>query len=152
MSNEIVVRTSLLVKKGTSPTFQSPAQGFLADQTGKGGPSPGDITVNADGRLIYFTELTTPGMAWLQNMEDPALSDTYVTFGPYDPATRKFYPMGELLPGEGIAFRFARDMMQQYTGSGTGTVTSGAYLRFEAHGVGESGGGIARVFIGAFEK
>lgn len=145
MSNEIQVRASLIVKKGSKPIYQSPSVAYLDNQSGDGGPFPGDLIITADGRDIYWTDLTTPGWTWLQNNEDPATSDVYVTFGIYDPSIRKFYPIGELGPGQGIPFKFTRDLSKDFIGSGTGSPVSGTYFRLEAHGTGP-----ARFFIGAF--
>lgn len=146
--NEVTIRSSIIVKNGSAPPSNYNAS-FLADQALKGGPSPGELIIDASGRDVFFTELTTAGWAWIQNMEDPTTSDVYVTFGIYDQTTRKFFALGELLPGEGIPFRFSRQMTNIYLGSGTGTLSAAgrANLRFEAHGT-----STARVFVGAFNK
>lgn len=123
--------------------YQSQPTNFIADMDGDpAGPTPGGLVIPTTGRLIYFTELTTPGICWMMNL-DPT---NYVEVGVFDPQTNVFYPMTEILPGECWAMRLSRNFGEEYSGSGTGTTTPENYLRLKANGA------ACEVRIEAFEK
>ena len=103
MANEITVRSSLQVKNGNLDYRPNSVQ-FQADQTGAIGPTPGALTVSTAGSPITLSEITTPGMTKIRNI-DPT---NYVTVGIFDGST--FHEFMELLPGEEYVFRFSRSM------------------------------------------
>ena len=115
MANEARVNCSLQIRTGNL-TYTSQPTGFQADVAGVKGPSPGAVTVSTAGTDIDLSELPTPGLATLQNLDE----DNYVTYGSYDPETTKFYPLGELLPGEIFPIRLSR-LLGWEQGTGTGT-------------------------------
>lgn len=119
MANEITVRASLQIRKGNLD-FQSKPTQFRATMTGLDGPTPGTITCAvAPGTDVNLTELGTPGMCFIQNLD----ATNYVTVGIRDPETNFFYPMMELLPGEFTVFRLSRSVEEQFA-TGTGTVAA----------------------------
>jgi len=130
MSDEATIRSSLLVKQGETD-YQSRPTTFNADVAEGSGPTPGAITVSTAGTDVDLSELATPGLCRMQNLDET----NYVTFGIFDPETVKFYPLGELLPGESYVLRLAHDIEEEY-GTGAGTGTTGAdtnRLRIKAH-------------------
>lgn len=147
MSNEITVRSSLQVAKGTL-AYQSQPTGFQATMVGSKGPSPGLVLALRTHTNVDLSNLSTP--AWCRFMNiDPTTSANYVEIGLYDadvPLT--FYPLLELLPGETVAVRLSRFLSQNLVG-GTGTgLAAGTALRLAVKGV----GGIVPVLVEAFDK
>lgn len=128
MANEASIRVSMNIKKGNLDYRSSPSL-FRADISSSGGPTPGKITVPVTGVSITFPQLTTPGLAWVQNMD----STNYVEYGIKDPGTGKFYPLGEILPGEFYPIRYSRNLLSDYTNVGTGTDGDVNYLWFKAN-------------------
>lgn len=118
MANEATVRSSLQIQVGEIDYSSRPTT-FKATVTGQKGPVPGAFTAALTGTNLDLSELTTPGLCRLQNLDD----ENFVTYGAYDPETEKFYPMGELLPGETFVTRLSRNLGWEY---GTGTGTTGA--------------------------
>jgi hypothetical protein len=135
MSGEAQLQVSLQINKNDADgvvQYRSYPTQFTADVDGAMGPTPGAFLASIYGTDVDLSELTTPGLCRISN-QDPA---NYVTFGTCDPETDKFYPLGEILPGEFYLLRLSRWLGQEYAGSGTGTGTSGAKtntLRFVAH-------------------
>ena len=125
MSDEAQLQISLQINKndavGVVQHRSYPTQ-FTADVTGALGPTPGAFLASIYGTNVDFDELTIPGLCKISNQD----ATNYVTFGICDPETNKFYPLGELLPGEFYILRLSRWLGQEYPGSGTGTGTSGA--------------------------
>jgi len=130
MADEAAIRVSLAIRKGEIDYSSRPTM-FQADVAGAKGPVPGAVLCSTAGTNIDLSELTTPGLCRIQNLD----SANYVTVGPYDPETATFYPMLELLAGETFPFRLSRDLGWQY-GTAAGTGTTGAEtqtLRIKAH-------------------
>lgn len=132
MANEAQVRGSLqILKKSGAITlidYSSKPTVFKATVTGTKGPAPGAFTVTVLGTDVDFSELTTPGLCVFKNL-DPT---NFVTYGIWDPENSKFFPLGELLPGEVYVLRLSRDLQEEFQ---TGTGTTGAdtnRLRFKA--------------------
>lgn len=128
MSNEARIQSSLTIKKVnangvTQIDYASRNAGFVADVIGTKGPTPGSVTISITGTDIIFGELTTPGLCRLMNQD----ATNYVEVGIRDPLYG-FYPLIELLPGESYIIRLSRNMMEQYTGTGTGTTGDINYL------------------------
>ena len=125
MANEITVRASLRVLKGNL-NFPTPGQGtFLATMNGAKGPSPGVLTIGVNMTLVDFSELATPGMCWLQNLD----STNYVEWGLWDSYQNQFGVLGELKPGESSVFRLSRYLGKEQI-PGTGTTPAGNPTRF----------------------
>lgn len=116
MSNEATVRSSLNVKVGNLDYRSSPTS-FRADVSAAKGPTPGIVSIPTTGIAVTFSQLTTPGICWVQNL-DPT---NYFEVGIKDPGTGLFYPLLEYLPGEVWPLRLSRNLLEDYTNSGTGT-------------------------------
>ena len=148
MSNEARVTCSLnIVKRVDEITVLEHVtrpSAFLADVDGTKGPVPGAVTIPVGGKRIDLSELTTPGLYRIMNLD----STNYVEYGIRDPDTNRFYPWGELLPGETYVGRFSRNLQEEYTGTGTGTTSAspGNHVFLKANTA------PVNVLIEAFEK
>lgn len=117
MSNEAQVVSSLVVRAGK--IIYNQPHSFTADMTGRKGPVPGAMAVSTTGTDVDFSQLTTPALCRLCNLSET----NYVEFGIADPETGRFYPLGEILPGESYVLRLSRNLQEEYsTGTGTGSV------------------------------
>lgn len=131
MANEISVRASLSIRAG-SLDYASRPSSFRADlvsATPKG-PTPGAITVAVTHTIIDLSELGTPGMAWLQNLDETNAVLVGVCVG----LAGDFVPVVEILPGECYPLRLSRFLGQALdagTGSGTADVAT-VYLAMKA--------------------
>lgn len=141
MSNEIEFRGGLTIRKGFLDYRSSPTS-FQADQDGSGGPTPGEMLATEDGADVDLSMLTTPGMAWVQNMD----STNYVEFGIFDATANVFYPFLEVLPGECYPIRLSRYIQQEFGGTGTADTVASSTLRVKGIG------GDCRVRVDVFEK
>lgn len=144
MSDEASVRGGLQIRKiinNITVIDYSRNIGFKATVVGSKGPVPGAVTISTDGTDIDFSQLVTPGLATIKNMD----STNYVEYGIWEPATSLFYPIGEILPGEEYPIRFSRNLQEEYIGTGTGTSAPTNRLRFKANNA------ACVVMIGAFE-
>lgn len=146
MANEAQVRSSLQILKQTGAIERINYQGkptvFNADVTGVKGPSPGSVTATVAGTDVDFSELAVPALCRLQNQD----ATNFVEYGIWDPEGDKFYPLGELLPGETYVLRLSRNLQEEF---GTGTGTTGAdtnRLRLKADTAS------VNVLVEAFEK
>lgn len=95
------------------------------------GPYPGALLVSTAGVDVDLTQLTTPGLTIIRNLDSSALTTHYIEAGIWDGT--KFYPLMELMPGEAYPLRLSRYLGNAY-GSGTGTTGSGKRLRLKACG------------------
>lgn len=156
MADEISVQCSMFVRdtdtNGVLLLDERFLRNFRVSLAGVGGPSPGDLIVPTTGKLIYFDQLTTPGMCWVQNnglASGGTFTDEYVELGIFDPqstpAPGVFYPMLRIKPGQGFVLPLSPNLGEQYAGSGTGTTTSENYLYAKAFRSAQ------RLYIGAFE-
>lgn len=118
MADEAQIRSSMEIKKGKID-YRSLPSAFLANVTGTKGPTPGAVTVTVFGTAIDLSELTTPGLCRIMNID----ATNYVEYGIRDPETETFYPFGEILPGESYILRLSRNLAFEYYGTGTGTGT-----------------------------
>lgn len=123
MSNEIRLNVALAVQVPNTTTGEltlnySRQASFARTLTTAKGPCVGTITVPVGGCVVDLSQLTTPTFAWLANL-DPT---NFVQFGLYDGS--RFRPIGEIGPGEAYPFKFARDLREDYTNTGTGTTGS----------------------------
>jgi hypothetical protein len=151
MSNEAQIQISMNIDKqddtGVLHYRAYPTQ-FAADVDGNCGPTPGAIQVSKYGTDVDLSQLTTPGLCRLTNQD----ADFWVEYGINEPDTTKFYPLGELLPGEFFIIRLSRQLGSEYLTTGTGTGVSGSSdnkLRFRAEGDATR---TCSVLIEAFEK
>lgn len=118
MANEAQVRASLQIISGKLEYFSKPVV-FLADVAGAKGPVPGAIQATRAGTDVDFSELTTPSLCKIMNLDDT----NRLEYGVWDPEGNKFYPFGELLAGEFTVLRLSRNLQEEY---GTSTGTTGA--------------------------
>lgn len=135
MAGEITVTNNLTIQKNSSDgtlvlqRYVSQPGGFKDSLTGYKGPSPGAITAAPTGTQVPFTELTRPthcDLANLGRLDGAAPSaDDYFEYGLFDTATNKFYPLGELGPGESTVFKFSRNLTDVFLGPGTGSSGAG---------------------------
>lgn len=119
MGDEATIHSSLAIRKGNLNYGPSRPTAFTADVGGTLGPTPGALTVDNEGDDIAFAELTTPSLCRIANID----STNRLEYGIWDPEGVKFYPLGEVLPGESYVLRLARNLFEEY---GTGTGTTGA--------------------------
>lgn len=139
MSNEATVRSSLRIRSGKKD-YRSYPESFRADVSELTGPTPGEILVTTIGRDVDLTELETPGLCRIQNLDDTE----YVLVGIDDGAS--FFPLMEILPGESYVIRLYRQLGYEFTGTGTGTPSDVNMLHIKTvHGE-------ARVLVEAFGK
>ena len=140
MASEATIRCTLQIRKGNLNYYSQPS-GFNATVTGTKGPTPGAITVSTEGTDVDLSELTTPGLCRLMNLD----STNSVKYGIWEPETSTFYPLGMILPGESFILRLATDLGQQYF-TGTGTTGPVNNLRFQAENAS------CNVLVEAFEN
>lgn len=131
MANEATVITSLRVVKNNIQ-YQSLPQSFIGDVVGSKGPCVGVLTIPVGGKPIDLSELITPGYYVLKNIEDD--DGPWVEYGIWDVEMDRFYPWGEIQPGEVYVGRFSRNVAEEYVGTGTGTTAPTNKVFFKAHG------------------
>lgn len=142
MSREVRVTAGLSINaNGGAFQWQSRPTAFTGDLDVVKGPVPGAFRVSTLGTIADLSELTQPGYYLVTNLD----LDNYVEYGIYDPATDVFYPWGEILPGEKYVGRFSRNLLEEYTGTGTGTTPPGNHVMFKANGA------AVNVLLEAFE-
>lgn len=148
MANEARIQSGLQIQKRNTAgdvivlDYMARPAGFTATVTGTKGPTPGAITCTTAGTDVDLSELTTPGLCRIMN-QDPT---NYVEIGIWEPTGSIFYPLMELLPGESFVFRLSRNVLEQYSGTGTGTTGPTNTLRIKANGAS------CVVLFEAFEK
>lgn len=118
MAGEATLRVSLTIRKDNL-NYQSNPTGFSATVTGTKGPTPGYVLISTLGTDIDLSKLTQPGLCWMQNL---SLVNA-VEYGIWDPEIAKFYPLGELLPGECFPLRLSRNLAKEFGSGGTTTGT-----------------------------
>lgn len=142
MANEIRLTVSVQITKG-GLDFQSRPTAYTLDMIGAKGPTPGALTIPVGGKVIPFSELTTPGLCWMVNLDE----DNYVEYGIWDQQTDVFYPLGELPPdGKPQIIYLSRNILEEYTGTGTGTTGPSNAFFMKANTAD------CNVIIAAFEK
>lgn len=138
---EGTIRYTFLINQGNLQISRTAA--FNPDVAGAKGPVPGAITVTPVGVDVDFSELTTPGLCIISNLDETS----YFEYGIWDPEGAIFYPLGEVLPGESWPLRLARFLQAEYgTGSGTAVTTTNR-LRLRS----VSGSGNINAVVEAFE-
>ena len=116
MASEITVRTSLEIN-GTVLKARPQPTSFIADMSEQRGPTPGLVAVTVSGVNVDLSALTAPGMCRIMNLD----ATSWVEYGVYDPETTKFYPLGEVGPGETYVLRLSRHIGVELGPTGTGT-------------------------------
>lgn len=132
MANEARITSSLAIRKTSGSLtlldYQSRPTTFSATVDGTKGPTPGAITVARTGTIIDLSQLTTPGLLVIKNLDA-----TYrFEWGIFDPSISSFFPVGEVLPGEVYVVRLSRALLREYSTPGTGTGTTGEVNQLRA--------------------
>jgi hypothetical protein len=132
--------------------YQSRPTAFTADIINDPcvGPTPGAFVVPIQGTQCSLAALNGLfGLCRICNLEDKT-AEPYRAFeyGITDPTTHKFYPLGEVWPGESYVVRLSR-YIQQDTGTGTGTAPSGTSTMFWFRSLDPSGAS-AHALVEAF--
>jgi hypothetical protein len=109
MADEASIRSSLQISKGNLEYQSKPTQ-FNVDVSGTDGPTPGAVSIATAGTDIDLSELTTPGLCRLMNLD----ATNYVEYGIWDGTT--FHELGEIGPGETYVLKLSRNI-----GDGVGT-------------------------------
>lgn len=130
--NEATIQTSLTIRKSENGVvvidYNSRPSAFTADVSGTKGPVVGAVDVPISLYLVDLSELSTPGLARFMNQDDT----NFVSYGIWDPDGSKFFPLGELLPGDTFVLRLSR-LIGGETGSAPGTnAASNNSLMFQA--------------------
>lgn len=143
MANEIRVQTSLQINTGSLQYRSQPTQ-FNADMAGIGGPTPGQLVASLIGTDVDLSELEElGGLCRIQNLDDT----NFVTYGIFDFSANRFYPLGEMLPGESYVLRLSREIGVEYgTGTGSAPLGTGDTLRIKADTA------PCKVLVEAFER
>lgn len=146
MANEATILASLHIQKisGARTILEHRSMGptqFQVTVTGTKGPVPGAFTVTTAGVNLDLSELTTPGLYEIHNLDDT----NFIEVGIWDPEGNTFYPLNEIGPGEKYIAKFSRNVQEEF---GTGTGTTGAdtnEVRLKADTAS------CEVYVGAFE-
>lgn len=112
MANEARVSSLLAINAG-NVQYSSLPSAFTADVTGRKGPVPGAFTATTAGVDVDLSELTTPGLYRVMNLD----ATNFVEIGIRD--ADGFLPFHEIMPGETYVGRFSRNLLQEYIGTGT---------------------------------
>jgi len=105
MADEIRIQSTLTIEKGNLNYSSRPTL-FQADVSAAAptGPSPGSLLAATAGTDVSLTQLTTPGVCRISNLD----TDNFVEYGIWDSST--FHELGEILPGEFYVLRLSRNM------------------------------------------
>lgn len=128
MADEATVQTMLTIQKGNLDYRSNPIS-FRATVSGTKGPTPGAIAVSVDGTNIDLSQLTTPGLCLIHNLD----STNFVEVGRWDQTTSRFYPLMKILAGEFYVIRLSPRVEDEYEGTGTGTAVNVSKLRIKAN-------------------
>lgn len=121
MANEATVTCSLQIRKGAIE-YQSRPTSFQTDVDATFGPTPGAMAVATTGTDVDLSRLTVPGLCKIANLD----TTNFIEYGIWDPEAAKFYPLGEIRPGEFYVLRLSRNLFDEFAGGpGTGTGTTG---------------------------
>lgn len=103
MADEARITSYLHVIKDSLEYFSRPTY-FTADVTGTKGPVPGALAISTSGTTIDLSELTTPALCRIQNLD----STNYLEYGTYNASV--WAPLGEILAGETYVIRLSRNL------------------------------------------
>lgn len=138
MSNEATITVNIGIE--LDHLSYNEGGGFSADVSLANGPTPGVLLVSTTGTDVSLVQLTTPGLCYIKNLD----TVNFVHYGIRDVETSRYYPLGELLPGEEYVLRLARYLGQEYTDTGTSPATNKLHFRSDT--------AACRVRVEAFEK
>lgn len=138
MAKEATIRVSLGIRK-TDPAdnsrilldYQSRPTGFNIDVTGVKGPTPGAIAVPPSGVDVDLSELTTPGLVVIYNL-DP---DDTIHYGIRDPENDIAFMLGQVRPGCNWPLELSTLLTKEVEATGTGFVAGNNRLHLRAGGV-----------------
>ncbi len=117
MADEAQVRCSLQIIEGNLKYISQPTT-YLADvAVGARGPTPGLISATLLGTDVDLSELTTPGLCRIQNLD----STNFVEVGIWDGVS--FFPLIDILAGKFTVVTLAAALGEEF-GTGTGTITA----------------------------
>lgn len=125
MSNEATIRSSIDIQHTTLKYRSYPTDFQLTVSTEKG-PMVGAIQATLAGTSVGLTEVTTPGLMRVRNLD----ATNYVTLGIWDGL--EFHPFMEVGPGEHYVIKLPRELTETY-GTGTGTIGIGEALQIKAN-------------------
>lgn len=147
MANEatLTIGLQLFASDSAGRLNFSRSEAFRADVAGRKGPTPGAIAVDTNGVDVDLSELVTPELCWLENLDGTA-STKYVDYGIKDYSTNTFYPLGRLKSGDKTLLRLSPNMLKEYAGTGTGVPALQNTFHMKAHG------GTVNIYVAAFEQ
>lgn len=143
MADEARIIASLTIT-ADQVSYSSRPTSFTADVTGRKGPTPGAVKARMTGTIVEFSELTIPGFCKIGSLNIAA--GNYVEYGIYDPQIDVFYPLGEINKDENYVIRLSRNLLEEYTSTGTGTTAATNKFMVKAFNAD------ADVTVEAFEK
>ena len=147
MADEARITVGMQIRKtsdGITVMDVRKSSSFSVDVSGTKGPSPGAITALVTGTVVDLSQLTIPGLVWITSLDDD--EGNYVEYGIYDPQLDVFYPLGEVGPGESWPLKFTRNLLEEYSNTGTGTTAATNKFMVKAFNAS------AIVSVEAFEK
>ncbi len=127
MANEATLRASLQIKT-TNLDYRSYPTDFQSDVTGEKGPVPGAVSISTAGTTIDLSELTTPALCKITNLD----ATNKVHVGIWDGT--ELYPLLEIQAQEFYVIRLSEWLTRSFGAvTGTGTFDTGTYaLRIKA--------------------
>jgi hypothetical protein len=126
-TNNTQVQLGFTIRNGNGPNYQSNPTSFVYTMQGTMGPTPGTITVPIAGIDINLSQIVIPGgLCWITNYDNV----NAVEYGIRDTVTDKFYPLGQILPGEPYLIRLSPAIGQEEPGTGSGTLSGSTALHF----------------------
>lgn len=136
MADEISVTSSLQIRFKSNSIqkvdYQSRPTQFKDDLVNSNvrGPLPGVVRVLRTGTVVDLSGLTIPGYYRISGQfTDPG---NYVEIGIYDPGLDVFYPLNEIGAGQSYVGKFTRNLLEEYSGTGTATTTASNQLMLKA--------------------
>lgn len=128
MADEATIRTALQIKVGNL-TYVSQPSAFTADVSVANGPTPGVVTCSTNGTDITLSQLASPGLCRIMNIDDT----NYVDVGIWSADQSEFLPFMRVLAGESYVIRLSPAINQEWAGTGTGTTAGVNTLRIKAN-------------------
>lgn len=116
MAEEIQISTFATVEKGTFKRTIEPAN--MSITMNNVGAAGGIVDVGTSEEDLSVTDIGTEGWLFIKNLEDPATSSDYVTYGPKDTTMTAF---GRIEPGETHMLRLEPGITVRWAAS-AGTV------------------------------
>ncbi len=104
MANEARVTSQLHIAKGNLKYDSAQPATYMADVTVGKGPSPGALLIATAGTDIDLSELATPALCVITNLD----TTNFLEYGIWDGAT--FHELGEVQPGEFYVLRLSRNL------------------------------------------